>query len=216
MRSLSLLIALCVSSLAHADVPKQPDAAAQFRAGVEAFQNKSYDEAREHFAKAYDIEPMPDLLWSWAQAERFAGNCVTAIGLYKKYEREAQTPSKASAARDMIGECEKQLPPKRPAWYTSVLGDSLTAGGIVGIATGVTFLSLASSSRDAANQQMYLDDFAAKLDEATVRRRIGAISLTVGAAAVAAGITVYVIRGRHNREVAVGTDGRVVSFGGRF
>lgn len=216
MRSLPLLIALCVTSLAHADEPKQPDAAAHFRAGVDAFQSKRYDEAREHFAKAYDLEPLPDLLWSWAQAERFAGNCVTAMGLYKKYEREAQTPSKASAARDMIAECEKQLPPKRPAWYTSVLGDSLAAGGIIGIAAGVTFFSLASSSHDAANQQMYLDDFETKLDEATLRRRIGAISLTVGVAAVAAGITVYVIRDRHNREVAVGTDGRVVSIGGRF
>lgn len=216
MRTLPLLLTLCLSSLARADEPKQPDAAAQFRAGVAAFQNQRYDEAREHFAKAYDLEPMADLLWSWAQSERFAGHCVTAIGLYQKYEREAQTPSKASAARDMVAECEKQLPPKRPAWYKDVLGDSLTAGGILGVATGITFLSLASSSRDAANQQMYLDDFAAKLDEATLRRRIGAVSLTVGAAAVAAGIAVYVIHGRHNREVSVGTDGRAVSLAGRF
>lgn len=217
MRGLLLVIAICLPSVAHAQQLKDPVASAHFKQGVSAFDLRQYSEASEHFAKAYEIEPLADLLWSWAQAERFAGHCVTAMGLYRKYEREAETASKASAARDMVALCEAQAPVT--PWYKNKLGGALTAGGVVGVGLGITFLVLSSSSRDAAQGQVYLDDFEAKLDDATFRRRAGAISLGLGTAALAAGIVVYVRHGRERREqrtVTAGTDGRVVFVGARF
>jgi tetratricopeptide (TPR) repeat protein len=216
MRTASVVIAICLTSIANAEEPERVEARAHFKQGVAAFEAQQYSQASAHFSAAYKIEPHADLLWSWAQAERFDGKCETAIDLYRKYEREAQTPTKASAARDMIALCERQLPPPRVPWYTNRLGGVLTASGVVGVTVGITFLALASSSRSAAKEQMYLDDFDAKLDEATLRRRIGAVSLSLGAGALVAGVVVYVIGDREQRTVTAGTDGRVVFVGGRF
>jgi hypothetical protein len=216
MRAVSLLIAVCLSAVAYAEEPQGVDARAQFQQGVAAFEAQQYSEASGHFATAYKLEPLADLLWSWAQAERFAGKCESAIELYRKYEREAVTATKAAAARDMIALCERQLPPPHKPWYMNKLGGALTAGGVVGVTVGATFLALASSSRSAAKQETYLEDFDAKLEEATLRRRIGGISLGLGAAALAAGITVYVVTDRKQRSVAAGSDGRVVFVSARF
>jgi hypothetical protein len=213
MRVASLVIAMCLTSVAHAEEPERVEARAHFKQGVAAFSDHQYSTASLHFEAAYKIEPLADLLWSWAQSERFSGHCETAIDLYRKYEREAQTATKASAARDMIALCAQQLPPPRKPWYANRLGGALTATGAVGVITGITFLSLASSSRSAAKDEMYIDDFGDKLDEATLRRRIGAISLGVGAGVLAAGITVYAMS---DRTVSAGTDGRVVFVAGRF
>jgi hypothetical protein len=215
MRALLLLIAICLTSVAHAEEPSNAVASAHFKQGVNAFNLQQYTEASDHFAKAYEIEPLADLLWSWAQAERFAGHCVTAMGLYRKYEREAQTPSKAAAARDMVALCAQQVPAAKP-WYTNKLGGALATGGVVGVGLGITFLVLSSSSRDASQGQMYLDDFEDKLDEATFRRRVGAVSLGLGTAALAGAIFVYVSHGREQRSLTAGTDGRVVFVGARF
>ena len=216
MRVGPLVIAICLSSVAYAQEPERVEARAHFKQGVAAYMQHDYPQASAHFSAAYKIEPLADLLWSWAQAERFAGNYETALDLYRKYEREATTPTKAAAARDMIAICEQHLPPPRTPWYKNRLGGALTASGLVGVSVGITFLALASSSRSAAKEQMFLDDFDAKLDEATLRRRIGAVSLGLGAGAIAAGVMVYVIRDREQRTVTAGTDGRVVFVGGSF
>jgi tetratricopeptide (TPR) repeat protein len=214
MRITSLVLVIALGSIAHAGEPERVEARAHFKQGLAAFDSHDYRQASAHFSAAYKIEPLPDLLWSWAQAERFAGNYESAIDIYRKFEREATTPTKAAAARDMIALCEQQLPPPRTPWYKNQLGGGLTIGGVVGVGVGITFLALASSSRSAAQQEMYLDDFQAKLDEATLRRRIGAVSLGLGAGAIAAGIMVYVMR--EQRAVTAGTDGRVVFVGGQF
>jgi tetratricopeptide (TPR) repeat protein len=214
MRVAAVLV--CLSSVAAAEEPERVDARAQFKQGLDAFAAHEYAQASAHFSAAYEIEPLPDLLWSWAQAERFGGKYERAIELYRKYEREAVTPTKAAAARDMIALCEQALPPKREPWYRNKLGGGLTIGGFVGATVGITFLALASSSESAAKQEMFLDDYDAKLEDATLRRRIGAISLGLGAGAIAAGITVYVMGEREQRRVSAGTDGRVVFVSGRF
>jgi hypothetical protein len=219
MRVASLLIALAITTVAYAEEPQKPEARDHYKAGAAAFTNQDFIEASQEFSAAYEIEPMPELLWSWAQSERLAGNCLTATGLYRKYAREAQKPTQAKAANDMIAKCERDVPPLEP-WYKNKLGGALTATGVVGVTVGVTFLALASSSHSAANQILadkgYLDDYEAKLDEVTLRRRIGGISLGVGIAALGAGATIYFLHDRNQRSLTAGTDGRVVFVGARF
>jgi hypothetical protein len=215
MRLVWFLIALCISSVAFADEPKNPEALAQFRAAAAAYTSGKYLEASKAFSASYELEPILDSLWGWAQSERLAGRCVTAMGLYHKFA--AQAPTRSKTANEMIALCEKQLPPEQSPWYKNKLGGGLAAGGVIGVTIGITFLALASSSRSAADEQMYLDDFEAKLDEATTRRRIGAVSLSVGLAALGAGVTLYVLHDRKQRTtLTAGTDGRVVFVGARF
>jgi hypothetical protein len=217
MRFVSFLIALCLTSVAYADEPTNPEAQAAFRAGASAYMSGKYLEASRKFSASYEREPFVDSLWGWAQSERLAGNCVTAMGLYHKYAREVGTARGTQAANEMIALCEKQLPAERTPWYKNKLGGGLGAGGVAGVAIGITFLALASSSRSAADEQMYLDDFEAKLDEATTRRRIGAVSISLGLAALGAGVTVYILHDRKQRStLTAGTDGRVVFVGARF
>ena len=99
MRGAPILIALWLTAVAHAGEPTKPAARDHYRAGAAAFQGGQYTEASQHFAAAYDIEPSADLLWPWAQSERLAGNCVTAAGLYRKWAREEQTPTKVKTAK---------------------------------------------------------------------------------------------------------------------
>ena len=220
MRVASVLIMLWLTAVARADEPKTPEARSHYTTAAAAFTNQQYGEASQHFAAAYEIEPLPDLLWSWAQSERLAGNCVTAIGLYKKYAREATKPSKAQAANEKIAVCEREAPPA-PPWYKNKLGGALSATGVVGVTVGITFLALASSSHSEAlamnnNPNGVLEGFEDKLAETTLRRRIGGISLGVGIAALGAGVTVYILHDRKHRALSAGTDGRVVFVGARF
>src|SRR5690349_18436380 len=124
MRLVTFLIAIAVTTVAYADEPKQPEARTHFKAGGAAFTNADFATASQEFSAAYQIEPMPELLWSWAQSERMAGHCVTAVGLYRKYAREATKPSQTKAANDQIAQCEAETPPPTttPPWYKDKLG----------------------------------------------------------------------------------------------
>ena len=228
MRVGPLVLVLCLTSIAHADEPQKPEALEHYKAGAAAFTNGEYTEASKHFSAAYELEPLADLLWSWAHSERLAGHCVTAKGLYRKYSREAQTPSKVKAANDAIKLCDHEPPKEQPKpkdneqpespkpWYMNKLGGALSASGVVGVTVGITFLALASGSHSAAYQETYLDNFGGKLDETTLRRRIGGVSLGVGIGLLAAGVSVYLVHDQKQRALTAGTDGRVVFVGARF
>ena len=116
----------------------------------------------------------------------------------------------------------QQVPSTEPAserrpWYTDGVGDALTAGGVVGIAVGATFLVMAGSSESAAKSAQFRDDFLRDLDEATQRRKIGWTSLGVGSALAVGGVLVYVLRDRSHHPAVVGTtDGRAIYITGAF
>jgi tetratricopeptide (TPR) repeat protein len=107
--------------------------------------------------------------------------------------------------------------PERRPWYTDGIGDALTAGGVVGIAVGATFLVMAGSSESAAKSAQFRDDFLRDLDDATQRKKIGWTSLGVGSALAVGGVLVYVLRDRgHHDTAVVGTDGRAIYISGAF
>ena len=233
MRVAVICIALFLTSPAFGEdqkdprEPTNPQALEHYRAGEAAFNRQDYAEASRRLSAAYEIEPMAKLVWSWAQAERMAGNCVSAVGLYKKYARESKSPKAAENANAAISLCERgrkqevteRPPDERPTpspWYQNKLGGALTAGGVVGVTVGITFLALSSGSESASKQEMFLDDYEAKLAEATFRLRFGGASLGLGIGLIAAGVTVYVLHDRNQRALTAGTDGRVVFVGARF
>jgi tetratricopeptide (TPR) repeat protein len=106
--------------------------------------------------------------------------------------------------------------PERRPWYTDGVGDALTAGGVVGIAVGATFLVMAGSSESAAKSAQFRDDFLRDLDDATQRKKIGWTSLGVGSALAVGGVLVYVLRDRGHPAVVGTTDGRAIYISGAF
>ena len=228
MRSLVVAL-LLLPAIALANEPTDPRAKAQFEAGLAAYEQKDFAAARRAFEAAYEIEQVATLLWSWAQAERLGGRCSKAIDLYRKFQGAKVTPTQSAAAGEMIAQCETLLAaaqpapanepldaPRRRPWYRDPLAGGLTAGGLLGVGVGVTFLVLSADKEHEATLAPYLDEHDALLDQATARRRIGGASLALGIGAIAAGVTVYVLNERRQSKLTASTDGRAIYIGARF
>ncbi|HUS32647.1 MAG TPA: hypothetical protein VMZ53_29300 [Kofleriaceae bacterium] len=221
-------LAVADEGQAQPDISKDPAVNEHFHIGLDAYAKQDYSTASREFELAYQLDPVPTLLFTWAQSERLAGRCAKALPLYRKYLYADINEKQKSATREKIQIYEKAAPPppptkqpevsqtEGPRWYQDKLGGGLTVAGIIGIAVGITYFVKASGSRDDANKAMFLDDFKAGLDEATTQRRVGAVTLTLGLGLVASGIAVYVIHDKHNKKVVAGTDGRTIFVGARF
>lgn len=210
------------------DISKNPAVNEHFHDGLAAYEKHDYKTSIREFEIAYRLEPLPVLLYTWAQSERLAGHCDKAVPLYKKYLYADITEKQKVRTRENLKQCgatgesvETPTPNEKPAtetprWYKDKLGGALTVAGVIGVGVGVVYLVKASGTRSDANSAMFLDDFKSGLDDATSQRRIGAVSLTVGLALVASGIAVYVIHDKQNKKLVAGTDGRTVFIGARF
>jgi tetratricopeptide (TPR) repeat protein len=105
---------------------------------------------------------------------------------------------------------------RRRRWYADPLGGALVIGGAASLGVGVGLLVRSGQNRGAARDATYREDFVELLDTATLQRRLGAASLGVGAALVAAGAVRYVTRRDRPGAVAVGVAGRALVILGRF
>ena len=208
------------------DISKNPAVNEHFHDGLAAYEKHDYKTSIREFEIAYRLDPLPVLLYTWAQSERLAGHCDKAVPLYKKYLYADITDNQKARTRENLKQCgassepEPNQPEKQvtetPPWYKDKLGGALTVAGAIGVGLGVAYMVKASGTRSDADSAMFLDDFKTGLDEATTQRRIGAVSLTVGLGLIASGIAVYVIHDKQNKKLVAGTDGRTVFIGARF
>jgi tetratricopeptide (TPR) repeat protein len=103
----------CVSALALATAPVEVVSDAEAKrlvsAAKQAFAAGDYADAAEKLEAAYLIEPVPTLLYPWAQAERSRGNCRTAIDLYRRFIDSDPGETIAAQAAENIERCEEQL-----------------------------------------------------------------------------------------------------------
>lgn len=210
----AIAVAMMLASQARADDPRANE---HFQLGSTAYENKDFSTARREFAAAYELDPSSQNLWSWAQAERMSGRCEEALPLYRKYRDGATTPAKIKYATDYIEQCESALP-SPPPWYTNKLGGALAISGVVALGLGVGFVAVSHRTEsDAYVSPANIGEFEKKLDEASTQRTIGAVSIGVGLALIAGGVTVYVLHGRqHEQPIVAGTDGRTLFVGARF
>ncbi|MCR9164458.1 MAG: tetratricopeptide repeat protein [Nannocystaceae bacterium] len=74
------------------------------------FSEGNFADAAKLIEKAYLIEPVPELLFPWAQAEREQGNCRAAIDLYNRMLEEIPEGPMADSARQNIARCEEEQP----------------------------------------------------------------------------------------------------------
>jgi tetratricopeptide (TPR) repeat protein len=111
--------AIALSSLSIAAVPARtwagpvsdPQAAAQdeLEAGLAAYQRGDYDTAIGHFRRAYELHESPQYLYAWAQAARSAGDCASAIDLYRRFIESGATGDSRVAAEQNEARCREQL-----------------------------------------------------------------------------------------------------------
>lgn len=108
--------------------------------GVKAFAEGRYEDAARILGQAYEAEPEPELLFAWAQAERYAGHCDEAVPLYREYLEGDPPDDVQQLAREAIVECgedpdapaedaEVEPPPPEGARPPGDSGPSIEPGG---------------------------------------------------------------------------------------
>lgn len=86
-----------------------PRALEHFAAAQEAFDREDYVAAIPELKAAYALEPSPQLLYAWAQAERLTGDCGRALKLYKQYLETGPAEQQRQLAQANIVDCEAEV-----------------------------------------------------------------------------------------------------------
>jgi tetratricopeptide (TPR) repeat protein len=81
----------------------------KYQQGLAAYAARDYPRAIEALRVAYQLDPRPETLFAWAQAERLNGNCPGAIVLYRKFLATEPAPVQAEAVRVPLQRCEKAV-----------------------------------------------------------------------------------------------------------
>jgi tetratricopeptide (TPR) repeat protein len=71
-----------------------------FAKGLAEYDAGNYDTSRKLFRKSYDLEPNPKKLYALGQAERYSGNCRTAVEVYD----EALSGDLSDGAKKIVNE----------------------------------------------------------------------------------------------------------------
>jgi hypothetical protein len=80
------LVGVCLAGgLAFAQQAPEKTAEDEFNKGNTAYNLGKWDEAIDHFTKAYEASPLSEFLYNIAQAQRQAGNCKQATYFYKRF-----------------------------------------------------------------------------------------------------------------------------------
>jgi hypothetical protein len=111
-----LLIATCLAFASAARAQTEQDDRAQFHSGVEAAQNGQWEDARQAFARAYEINPRPVTLLNLAGAQARTGRLLAATESYRRFLTDATAPELAGyrdAAERALHEVEGRTPRAR-------------------------------------------------------------------------------------------------------
>lgn len=220
---LTLVAALTTPGIAHAELAA--GAKARLDAGLEHYNAGRYEAAIAEFEAAYAIDPDPQLLFAWAQAERLAKRCSAAVPRYRKYLESKPSTDAVTLATNGISLCEASAKPapvepcaneRSVPWYKDPVGGAVVAG-VVGIGVSIGFFVASSGNRDRADTAQTSAQFEAYLDRATTQRRIGVTFLVVGAGLVGGGIGYHFWSKRGDaRGPVVGTTGSSLYVAGEF
>jgi hypothetical protein len=232
-RSAALVLALVAgtASAAPKRKPKSPDpkdvAAKQAEAkqhvdaATAAHAAGKLDVALTELRAAYELDPQPDLLFAMGQVQAGLGDCTAARDSYEQYRAAMNSEAGIGAAVDAaIAACGASPPPPTtttqaappapaPAgvgpWYTDVIGDVLTGGGAIALATAGLEYRSARSALDDAEHATTLADYNKLVDSAHSDRTFALVLGGAGAALVAGGIVHYMMHGKttETRGVAI-------------
>jgi len=89
-----------------------PQAQALVAEAQAAFDASDFDTSAAKLERAFGLEPIPTLLYPWAQAERARGNCTRAIELYQRFLDSGPPQRTAEYARQNIERCRQPDEPE--------------------------------------------------------------------------------------------------------
>ena len=180
---LSLLVVACLVGPPSAE--EQQAAAAKAQRAEELYMAREYEAAAALIRQAAELDPRPEYLYMWAQAEREAGNCAQAVPLYAAFLERAEDLKSDAIDRTnaYIAECEE--------------ASSEPAGVLFPVPPDPakeveTSAAEESSTEDAGDDVESPSGSTTDPPEDTPRRRadpLGVSLLTVGSALVAGGAT---------------------------
>lgn len=95
------------------------DAKSLFQRGQALYALGRYAEAAPLFERAFEIKPVPALLFNAAQAHRFAGNRARALTLYESYLQLYNDPTRRPEVEALIAELKAAIAAQPPAPATA-------------------------------------------------------------------------------------------------
>jgi tetratricopeptide (TPR) repeat protein len=115
---LAIAIAAIAARVAWADDPALREAKLHFERGEKLYALTRFSEAIDEYQRAFDAQPLPDLLFNIGQCYRNLGDYDSAIFSYRKYLTLAQDPPNRAQVEQLI----RDLEAKRTASNTQRLG----------------------------------------------------------------------------------------------
>ena len=107
-----MAVVVATTTLATADPSDAPDrtrAKTHYKQGKAFLDSGLYDDAIREFQAAYQIAPVPELLFNIAQAARLKGDADRALAMYQKYIDEAPDGPGADEAHTHIATLTKAI-----------------------------------------------------------------------------------------------------------
>lgn len=109
MKSLAVALALVLGSTQVATADRLAEAKQHFVVGKAAHDAGRYDEAIKEYQAAYDLAPLPELLFNLGQVYRLKGDKRKALDHYAKYLVVAPKGPVAAEARQWQAQLEKEV-----------------------------------------------------------------------------------------------------------
>jgi tetratricopeptide (TPR) repeat protein len=181
------------------------EARGMFLAGQAAFDDARFEDALQHFLRAYELSGRAELLFNIGLAAERAGDTTRALDAFGRYlnelpdaqnRRDVEARITALEGRQGDGTVEAPAPdeaggPGILPWIAIGAGGAAAIAGAVLLAVG---LSDVSAVEDAPMDAAW-SDYQSRHDRAPVFTGIGFALLAVGVAGAAVGVVLLVVGG---------------------
>lgn len=199
----------CVASLVLCTAIARADDVSRARElyedGLEKYDAGNYAEAIRAWQASYVMSPAPILLFNIGQAYRLSSDCTHALEFYDRYTRAQPKPDNSAELDDAVAKCKPTVvppqpkdpvPPPQPSRHRPdhrVLGLAIAVGGV---AAGFVAGYCAVDTRNLTHSLQTTTTWSSAQDGLQSRGRfenvLGWTSAGLGAAAIAAGVVLYV------------------------
>lgn len=180
--------------------------------GFTRFRNGDYRGAIVLFEEAYNIEPVPNLLYNIARCYEELGELETAVDYFQRYTRlPGVEDSDRQAAEDRISNLERKLADRQNETAQEIVDSSTLevdespsqlpafaamGGGIVLIGAGVAMgLAASSSAGQISDDSLGYNDRLAARDRARTQGIVADVFYVGGAAALGVGLYLFFAAG---------------------
>jgi tetratricopeptide (TPR) repeat protein len=212
----SKLSVLAVAVVALAGTARADHAGDAMKKGVELYKAGKYAEAVPYLEKAHKLDGKPETLFTLAQAQRLAGDCISAAANYHKVIERISDMNVGKLVQQNLALCEPDEPKPEPkpeqraepdndkpapkpeviektvvrdTGSTDKVAAAMFGGGMLAIGVAGGLYVAASNNADAADRAGSLMDHDLLADRATTQRTIMYVAGGVGVAMM--GFAIY-------------------------